>query len=94
MPGQDGTEYLPGMTTTRPPKRLILRAVLRDVSSMIVRLISVSDQMDLESLHDAFQAILGWSGDLGYIGERQQVGGHAARVCGCLGGTGARALPG
>ena len=34
---------------------------------MIVRLISVSDQMDLESLHDAFQAILGWSGDLGYI---------------------------
>lgn len=34
---------------------------------MIIRLFSVSDQMGLESFHDVFHAILGWSGDLGYI---------------------------
>jgi hypothetical protein len=34
---------------------------------MIIRLFSVSDQMGLEGFHEAFQAVLGWSGDLGYI---------------------------
>jgi hypothetical protein len=34
---------------------------------MIIRLISVSDHMQLPEFHGAFRAILGWSGDLGYI---------------------------
>jgi Plasmid pRiA4b ORF-3-like protein len=48
-------------------KRLILRAVLRHVSPMVIRLISVSDDMHLPEFHDVFRAILGWNGDLGYI---------------------------
>src|SRR5215831_18628109 len=48
-------------------KRLILRAVLRQVSPMVIRLVSVSDQMQLPDFHDVFRAILGWRGDLGFI---------------------------
>lgn len=48
-------------------KRLILRAVLRQVSPMVIRLISVSDHMELSEFHDVFRAILGWDGNLGYI---------------------------
>src|SRR6516162_9547575 len=47
-------------------KRLILRAVLRQVSPMVIRLVSVSDQMQLPDFHDLFRTILGWR-DLGYI---------------------------
>jgi Plasmid pRiA4b ORF-3-like protein len=55
------------MPPTTPFKRLILRAVLRNVSPMVIRLVSVSDRTDLPELHDVFHAILGWSGDLGYL---------------------------
>src|ERR1044072_4851553 len=55
------------MYKTTSCKRLILRAVLRQVSPMVIRLISVSDQMELPEFHDIFRAILGWNGDLGYI---------------------------
>lgn len=48
-------------------KRLILRAVLRQVSPMVIRLISVSDRLQLPDFHHIFRAILGWDGDLGYI---------------------------
>ena len=48
-------------------KRLILRAVLRLVSPMVIRLVSVSDHMPLPEFHDVFRIILGWNGDLGYI---------------------------
>jgi hypothetical protein len=48
-------------------KRLILRAVLRPVSPMVIRLISVSDQLQLSDFHAIFRAVLGWDGDLGYI---------------------------
>jgi hypothetical protein len=34
---------------------------------MVIRLISVSDQLQLPNLHDIFRTILGWNGDLGYI---------------------------
>jgi len=54
------------MSATIPFKRLILRAVLRDVSPMVARLISVSDDTELSDLRDVFQQVLGWSGDLGY----------------------------
>ena len=55
------------MADTLFSKRLILRAVLRQVSPMVIRLISVSDQLQLPEFHDTFRAILGWGGDLGYI---------------------------
>src|ERR1700681_2680422 len=55
------------MPPTTPFKRLILRAVLRNLSPMVIRLVSVSDRTNLPGLHDAFHAILGWSGDLGYL---------------------------
>lgn len=34
---------------------------------MVIRLISVSDHLPIDDFHDVFRAILGWSGDLGYI---------------------------
>ena len=55
------------MADTVSFKRLILRAVLRQVSPMV-------NPPDLGSLtswnsafHDIFRAILGWDGDLGYL---------------------------
>ena len=55
------------MVKTVSFKRLILRAVLRQVSPMVIRLVSVADQMPLHEFHDVFRTILGWNGDLGYI---------------------------
>ena|ERR1017187_2046171 len=55
------------MLETTSFKRLILRAVLRQMSPMVIRLVSVSDQMQLPEFHEIFRAILGWNGDLGYI---------------------------
>ena len=55
------------MAKTVSFKRLILRAVLRRVSPMVIRLVSVSDHMPLPEFHDVFRIILGWNGDLGYI---------------------------
>src|SRR3954447_11570480 len=55
------------MADTLCVKRLILRAVLRQVSPMVIRLVSVSDQLQLPEFHNIFRAILGWTGDLGYI---------------------------
>src|ERR1700732_3803132 len=55
------------MAKTVSFKRLILRAVLRRVSPMVIRLVSVSDHMALPEFHDVFRIILGWNGDLGYI---------------------------
>jgi len=48
-------------------KRLILRAVLRQLGPMVIRLASVSDQMQLPDFHNVFRTILGWRGDLGYL---------------------------
>jgi hypothetical protein len=55
------------MAKTVSFERLILRAVLRQVSPMVIRLVSVSDHMPLPEFHDVFRIILGWNGDLGYI---------------------------
>src|SRR5208282_5123444 len=55
------------MVKTPSFKRLILRAVLRQVSPMVIRLVSVADQMPLHEFHDVFRTILAWNGDLGYI---------------------------
>ena len=39
----------------------------RQVSPVVIRLISVSDQLQLPDFHHIFGAILGWNGDLGYV---------------------------
>ena len=49
------------MSATIPFKRLILRAVLRGVSPMVARLISMSDETELSDLHDIFQQVVGLS---------------------------------
>ena len=50
-----------------PFKSLILRAVLRHVSPMVIRQVAVSDQTSLPEFNDIFCVILGWSGNFGYI---------------------------
>jgi hypothetical protein len=55
------------MQTQLPPKRLILRAVLRDVSPMVIRLLSVPDQLELPAFHQTIQTVLGWEDDPSYI---------------------------
>ena|SRR5439155_11905303 len=52
------------MLETTSFKRLILREVLRQVSPMVIRLVSVSDQMQPPDFHEIFRAVLGWNGDL------------------------------
>jgi hypothetical protein len=47
------------MNETTSFKRLMLRAVLRQVSPMVIRLISASDQVDLPQFHEVFSALLG-----------------------------------
>jgi len=34
---------------------------------MVIRLISIPDHLDLPEFHEVIQAVLGWTGDLGYI---------------------------
>ena len=46
-------------------KRLMLRAMLREVSPMVIRVVSVPDDTELTALHEIFRALLGWSLDLG-----------------------------
>ncbi|MEP7308514.1 MAG: hypothetical protein ABJA98_23665 [Acidobacteriota bacterium] len=54
------------MPTISPFKRLILRAVLRDVYPMVIRLVAVPDCVDLADFDDIFHAVLGWDGGGGY----------------------------
>src|SRR4029453_10046207 len=50
-----------------PFKRLILRAVLNDVSPIVARVFSISDDVEITELHDVFLSMLGWQHDLGFI---------------------------
>jgi len=52
-------------TTVRPLSTKALHYKL--AKSLVIRLVSVSDQMQLPDFHDVFRTILGWRGDLGYI---------------------------
>src|SRR6476660_8396129 len=54
------------MTPQIPFKRLILRAVLRNVSPMVIRIVALPDHLDLPDFDEVFRAILGWDG-LGFI---------------------------
>jgi Plasmid pRiA4b ORF-3-like protein len=49
-----------------PFKRLIFRAVLRDVYPMVIRLIAVPDSSDLRDFDDIFHSVLGWESGIGY----------------------------
>ena len=51
---------------TPPFQRLILRAVLRDVYPMVIRLVAVPDCVDLTDFDDIFHAVLGWAAGGGY----------------------------
>jgi Plasmid pRiA4b ORF-3-like protein len=50
------------MKTQTPFKRLILRAVLRKVSPMVIRVLAVPDYLDLASFDEVFRTLLGWDG--------------------------------
>src|ERR1700683_3507266 len=54
------------MTPRTPFSRLILRAVLRNVNPMVIRVISVPDSLDVIDFDEVFRAVLGWDG-LGFI---------------------------
>jgi len=54
-------------THSSPFKRLVLRAVLNDVSPIVARVISIPDDMEITELHDVFLSMLGWQHDLGFI---------------------------
>ena len=50
------------MKTQTPFKRLILRAVLRKVSPMVIRVLAVPDYLDLPRFDEVFRTLLGWEG--------------------------------
>ncbi len=49
-----------------PFKRLIVRAVLRDVYPMVIRLVAVPDSLDLTDFDGILHAVLGWDSGIGY----------------------------
>lgn len=48
------------MKTQYPFNRMILRAVLRKVSPMVIRVLAVPDYLDLASFDEVFRTLLGW----------------------------------
>src|SRR6516164_3324576 len=50
------------MKIQTPFKRLILRAVLRKVSPMVILVLAVPDYLDLSRFDEVFRALLGWDG--------------------------------
>jgi hypothetical protein len=50
----------------RPFKRLILRAVLRDVYPTVIRLVAVPDSLDLIDFDDIFHAVIDWDSGFGF----------------------------
>jgi hypothetical protein len=50
------------MKTQTPFKRVILRAVLRKVSPMVIRILAVPDYLELARFDEIFRALLGWDG--------------------------------
>jgi hypothetical protein len=54
------------MRTSVSFKQLILRAVLRSVSPMVVRILAVPDFLSLHEFDEVFRAILGWD-NIGFV---------------------------
>jgi len=53
--------------TLSPFKRLVLRAVLNDVSPIVARVFSITDDVAITDLHDIFLGMLDWQQDLGFL---------------------------
>jgi hypothetical protein len=60
------------MKTQTPFKRLILRAVLRKVSPMVIRVLALPDYLTLADFDEVFCTLLGWDG----IGFSIHIHGH------------------
>ena len=56
-----------GAAPEKPRNRLVLRAVLKEVSPIVARVISVTDDLEVHDLHDVFLSLLGWELDPGFI---------------------------
>jgi hypothetical protein len=54
-------------TNQHPVNRIRLRCVLKDVSPLVARVISVPDDLELRDLHEIFLTILGWDYDPDFI---------------------------
>ena len=54
------------MSIQAPFKRLILRAVLRSVSPMVIRVLAVPDSLDLFEFDEVFRVVLGWD-NIGFL---------------------------
>src|SRR5580704_14498292 len=54
------------MSVSAPFKRLILRAVLRKVSPMVIRILAVPDSLDLFEFNEVVRAVLGWD-NVGFL---------------------------
>jgi uncharacterized protein YggT (Ycf19 family) len=54
-------------TALAPFKRIILRAILNDVSPIVARVIAVPDNLEIRNLHEVFLSIFGWAYDYGFI---------------------------
>jgi len=54
------------MSADAPFKRLILRAVLRNVSPMVIRILAVPDSLLLNEFDAVFRAVLGWE-NIGFL---------------------------
>src|SRR5215472_16462479 len=54
------------MSILAPFKRLILRAVLRNVSPMVIRILAVPDSLLLHEFDAVFRAVLGWD-NIGFL---------------------------
>jgi hypothetical protein len=54
------------MSAHAPFKRLILRAVLRNVNPMVIRIVAVPDSLRLLDFDEVFRAVLGWE-NIGFL---------------------------
>jgi len=54
-----------------PFKRLILRAILRNVYPTVIRLVAVPDSLDLIDFDEIFHAVLGWESGIGFAFQIQ-----------------------
>jgi hypothetical protein len=60
-------------TQASPFKRLVLRAVLNDVSPIVARVFSIADDVEITDLHDIFLSMLGWQESTKRSGRQMSV---------------------
>lgn len=64
---RDGEPVYADTMAQTASKRLVLRAVLHDVSPIVARVIAVPEDLEVHDLHEVFLTLLGWTQDLGFI---------------------------